>query len=84
MVMSSIVWAIDAVWSPMFQPALMPESNSPWHPIDQTEQRILGLGNLPLLAGMRLVLSLLAATGLFAGQVLELLLLPALAVLWSR
>jgi hypothetical protein len=81
MVMSSIVWAIDAVWSPMFQPALMPESNSPWHPIDQTEQRILGLGNLPLLAGMRLVLSLLAATGLFARQVLELLLLPALAVL---
>jgi hypothetical protein len=41
---------IDAVWVPFFDPAVLPDSESVWHPVDTLNGRILGLGpiNFPV------------------------------------
>jgi hypothetical protein len=37
---------IDAVWLPVFDPAVLPDAASVWHPVDVVNQRILGIGTL--------------------------------------
>jgi hypothetical protein len=39
---------IDAAWVPVFDPAVMPDEKSVWHPVDTANKRILGLGTIPL------------------------------------
>ncbi len=47
---------IDAAWLPAFDPAVLPDARSVWHPVDTVNGRILGLGTLALLPGMSLAL----------------------------
>ncbi len=44
----------DAVWVPVFDADVMPDRNSVWHPVDTRAGRILGIGDVPALAGARL------------------------------
>jgi hypothetical protein len=38
---------IDAAWLPFFDPAVLPDAESVWHPVDTANGRILGLGPIP-------------------------------------
>lgn len=39
---------IDAAWVPFFDPAVLPDAKSIWHPVDTLNARVLGLGSVPL------------------------------------
>ncbi len=47
---------IDAVWVPFFDPAILPDADSVWHPVDTVNARVLGLGTVPLAPGMSIAL----------------------------
>lgn len=47
---------IDAAWVPFFDPAVLPNARSVWHPVDTINGRILGLGAIGLAPGMSLAL----------------------------
>jgi len=47
---------VDMAWVPFFDPAVLPDADSVWHPVDTVNARILGLGPIPLSPGMSVAL----------------------------
>lgn len=42
---------LDAAWLPVFDPAVLPDPNSVWNPVDTVHGRILGIGAVPFIIG---------------------------------
>lgn len=40
-------YKLDAVWLPVFTPAVLPDSRSAWHPVDRINGRVLGVPGIP-------------------------------------
>lgn len=45
-------YKLDAVWLPIFVPAVLPEMDSVWHPVNRRSGRVLGIEDSPALAAM--------------------------------
>lgn len=42
---------LDAAWLPVFDPAVLPDRQSVWNPVDTIHGRILGIGAVPFIIG---------------------------------
>lgn len=40
-------YKLDAIWLPVFKPAVLPDSRSVWHPIDRVNGQVLGVTGIP-------------------------------------
>jgi hypothetical protein len=47
-------YKLDAVWLPVFESAVMPHTDSAWHPVDRDRERIIGLGSVPGISGFQI------------------------------
>lgn len=61
----------DLVLLPGFQPALLPDQRSPWHPIDRAGTQVIGTAPTPALAGFFQAASLQDADRGFGGVALR-------------
>lgn len=46
-------YKLDAVWLPTFDAAVLPHEHSAWFPVDTAAGRIVGIGDVPFIAGWR-------------------------------